>query len=69
SPAGHVCKSARGAVPPRGLQPVPVEPVLNRRYQGQKKRALRQSGAQFFVLLTDNCADTEASLKAIRIVI
>jgi glutamine synthetase len=28
APAGHVCEDARGAVPPRGLQPVPVEPVL-----------------------------------------
>src|SRR5579859_6710779 len=30
APAGDVCESAGGAVPPRRLQPVSVEPVLDR---------------------------------------
>src|ERR1700680_366300 len=30
APAGHDCQAGRSAVPPRGVQPVPVESVLDR---------------------------------------
>src|SRR5882762_7236131 len=30
APAGHDCQAGRSAVPPRGVQPVPVESVLEK---------------------------------------
>src|SRR6266404_4866585 len=30
APAGHDCQAGRSAVPPRGIQPVPVESVLEK---------------------------------------
>ena len=43
TPAGHVCEGAGGAVPPRRLQSVPVEPVLDR----QESSRLRRMKAAF----------------------
>src|SRR6266436_5071483 len=46
APAGHDCQAGRSAVPPRGVQPVPVESVLEKARVGTAA-FVRPSRAQF----------------------